>query len=181
MQQPDFLFLEAKLIFVLACHFETINLHNILVSLVACFAHLLLQPLNLLASQHLVVSLLHLLPKLLKLGFVVLANSLYVILLSSQPDLVESKEDLFDALFVEGLILELHVEHKLVALRGSPYKLFLDVNVHASAQLRLVGAWLQQAISLQPLWDVLQKMDCLRIFRKQCELLVLMSRLQQTD
>lgn len=91
MQKPYLLLLESQLILILPCHLQTINLDVILFPTVASFAHLLLQPFYLFACEHLVVSLLHPLPKLLKFGFIIFANSLDVVFFSSQPDLVESK------------------------------------------------------------------------------------------
>lgn len=120
MEQPNFLFLEPELILILASHLQAIHFHGALIHLGLGLADLLLEPLNLFPRQHFIIP--HICPflELGQLCIIALSDPLQVIFLSCQPYLVQSKQHLLNALFIESVVFDLHVQHEFVALGGRP-------------------------------------------------------------
>lgn len=132
----------------------------------------LLEPLNLLPCHHLIVSLFSLLLQLGDLQLIALLDPADVGFFLGEPNLVEFEEGFLDAVFAHLLILELHLQHYLVACCWSPHQPLIELDFAAAARSLFLDR-LVEGVAFEPLGDVAQVVDFLEVFCEVAELPVL--------
>lgn len=133
---------------------------------ILCYTQLFFKSLDLFPSNQLIIPDLRLFLELCDFSFIIVSDSFYMGLFSTEPNFVQLIQSLLNTFLSERIVLEFHVEKDFVTAFRSPKKPLINPHFHTRTNLLFLVDLLVQIPSFKSFGNIAQEMNLFRLFSK---------------